>query len=145
MSLLEPPAALAVNHLNDVVLTQKANDVNGGDAAGPSSDQLPPAERSHTGHRSAGKRGGHVLGDRNSAVGALEQDHDAGDRREGVAKPRSAADAVKHPGTHADNRACGGRSLPYGQNIDLDRHESLPDLAKQLHQPRPAAYGKNFI
>ena len=64
----------------------------------------------------------------------------------GVAQPRSAADAVKHAGTHADNRACGGRSLLYGQKpVDLDRQESLLDLAKQLHQARPVVYGKNFV
>jgi DNA-binding HxlR family transcriptional regulator len=43
-SVLEPPAALrhwAIDHLDDVVLAQKARDVNDGDAAGASSDQAP--------------------------------------------------------------------------------------------------------
>jgi DNA-binding HxlR family transcriptional regulator len=43
-SLLEPRPALrhwAIDHLDDVVLAQKAHDVNDGDAAGPSSDQAP--------------------------------------------------------------------------------------------------------
>ena len=34
-----------IDHLDGVVLAQKAHGFNDGDAAGPSSDQAPPAER----------------------------------------------------------------------------------------------------
>jgi hypothetical protein len=53
VSLLQPLAALrqwAIDHLDDVVLARKAQDVSGGDGAGPGLTKLPPAERSLTHH-----------------------------------------------------------------------------------------------